>query len=193
MNNQLSNNFSLPEATRQIVELKENMGKSVIALGNWLMLVKENLPRGEYMNFLKYEVKISQSQAWRFMKVAREVDYQTLEKVGYRKMTEILELPESKFREELIEAAPNLSKATIEGIVSQAKEEMHSPGNDAVEQVTLSTVDADTAIDANATLLDALARIKIEAIPKDYVDFLTRQLKSTPEQLEEFLQKIKEK
>ncbi len=181
------NNFDLGKATEQIKLLKKDMGKSIIAIGKWLLFVKENIPRGEWMDWLKYEVNIPYVQSWRYIKIAKEVDYETLEKVGYRKMVEILELPASKFREQLIEVAQGFSREEIENI----KEPGNHSDTEVLSAVVSPEADADVALDANATLLDALGRLKISEIPENYIDFLESQLHETPAKVKKFLEELK--
>jgi len=186
--NLLTKKFDLVEATRQVITLKKNLGKGIIALGQWLILVKENIPKGDYLDWLKYDVMIPYVSAWRFIKISREIDYSTLEKVGPGKVYEILELPADKFREELLELAPALTAQDIRKIVKEKK----YPTSEIIEKVQPITTDADTLLEANATLRDAILRLndKVDDLPRNYLDMMANQLRPVPQELINFIQRL---
>lgn len=194
---QTDNNFNLDEATKNVLFLKKNIGKGIIALGKWLVLVKENLPYGEWMEWLKRDIKMPYVSAYRYMKVAREIDYPTLEKVGPGKVYEILELPPSSFRDELLNLAPNLTTSEVREEVKKHKsedEELEKDQNgeeEIIEKTVGSKQYADTAMELNATLLDAIGRVELDSLEEYYYDLLESQFKKTVKQVADFLEKVK--
>jgi len=126
--------------------------------------------------------------AWRFIKISREIDYSTLEKVGPGKVYEILELPADKFREELLELAPALTAQDIRKIVKEKK----YPTSEIIEKVQPMTTEADTLLEANATLRDAILRLndKVNDLPRNYLDMMANQLRPVPQELINFIQRL---
>lgn len=181
--------FDLTEATKQVITLKKNLGKGIIAIGQWLILVKENIPKGEWLDWLKYDAQIPYVTAWRFIKISQEIDYPTLERVGPSKVYEILNLPADKFREELLEMAEGLKREDIRIIV---KEKKGYPPADTIEKAQPITADADVLLDANATLRDAIfhLNLKVDDLPKHYLDMMANQLRPVPQELINFIQKL---
>lgn len=184
--------FNLAEATRQVLLLKENVGKGIIALGQWLLLVRKNIKHGEWYNWLKYEVKLSTVFAWRAMKIAKTIDYPTLERLGPTKVYEILDLPADKFKEELLQLAPFIPKEKLMKIKALHKAGDPSSAKDLLEKVVPLTTNADTLLDANAALRDAIFRLsnKIDELPKHYLDLMANQLRATPQEVINFVQKL---
>jgi len=182
--------FDLTEATAQVITLKKNLGKGIIALGQWLILVRENIPKGEWLDWLKYDVQIPYVTAWRFMKIAKEIDYPTLERLGPSKVYEILNLPADKFRAELLEMAEGL---TVSDVREKVKEKNYPILNSKViEQAQPLVADADTLLEANVTLRDAILHLssKVDDLPRHYLDLMANQLRPAPQEIINFVQKL---
>lgn len=198
----LQNNFNLQNTTTNVLFLKKNIGKSIIALGQWLALAKDNLPAAEWMEWLKRDVEIPYVSAYRYIKVAKEIDYKTLEQVGISKVYEILELPPSSFRDELLALAPNLTRDQVQKEVKKRKEEekQQEEGlpdeikDKVTEGVIVNTFpsigDADDAMNLNAAFLDSLLRVHLDELPLHYLDLLVSQLKKNTKQVSAFLERI---
>jgi len=90
--------------TREIIELKRNLGQNTWMLGNRLNEVKENKlyleKYGMFEEYLDKAVDISRSSAYSFMKIANEFDVQALGHWGSSKIGLLLSL-EEPMREEV--------------------------------------------------------------------------------------------
>lgn len=185
--------FNLVKITERVMELKKTLSNSIIELGKQLTMVRKNLPRGEWMDWLKYEVKIPYIQAWRFIKISKEVDLVTLEKIGYRKLVDILELPPSTFRDELIELAPSLRGDDIKEIKNNEKERRnkHKEFEESENiEININMEYVDTVLEANAVLLDALSKIQVPMIRVEYFDLILSQFKETVLTVSVFLRDV---
>lgn len=183
-----ANNFNLGDATKQVVELKKNVGKSVIALGEWIALTKENLPPEEFMDWLKYQVKISYITAWRYMRVSKSVDYKTLERVGPSKIYEILELPQGAFREGLMDMAETFTKRELQEASSERKP--ISP----VKVFTPEDMDksVDNLLKKGLEFLDELGNVDLNNLPDNFRDLAISQLNMMVKDINSFLDKLKD-
>lgn len=177
MNNKIESNFSLERATNSVLKLKKDIGKGLIAVGNWLALVKESIPHNEFIDWLSYEVKISRVTAWRYMRIAKEIDYPTLEKLGPAKIYEILEAPKEK-QEELKKSAETMTKMEVREEVSKLVEAPKEKPDSALKQIEF--IELKDSIDKNLnTMLDVLEELEKEIvdIPDNWKDFVRSQLK----------------
>lgn len=196
--------FNLEHAKTQIVTLRKNIGQGLIALGQWLVIVKENLPVGEWMEFLR-EVKIPYITAYRCIKISNEIDYKTLETVGAGKLFEIFELPPSTFRKNLMELAPSLSEKEIREKVKEYKKENQVDSNslpaiegevttpkqeEVIVNNTDSSVFADTALKFNASFLDSLLHIDLDSLEDYYLELISSQLKKSIKLSVNFIERI---
>lgn len=191
--NNLPERFSLGEQTRKIISLRDNMSQNVIEMGKILINVRNNIPRGEWMDWLRNEVYIPYTAAFRFMRVAKEInDADVIKRVGFRKVVDILELPASKMREELLELAPSLTRQDIQDIKDDISysQGISKPLEGVVVEPEVDLTDVDTALDANAILLDALFRIDVSQLPSNYRDLLVNQLRKTPSRILEFIGEV---
>lgn len=191
MENQPSH-FNLGEATDNVLQLKLNGAKALIALGDWITLVKENLPRTEWLDWLKYDVDIKLNYAYKLMQAAVAVNYRELEKLqpenlSISKIFEIMSLPEGDFKDELIEKAPILTVKEIRGVKEGfATSQKPIEGTPILE---LGTDIRDT-LKLNADFLDALAQLSLDSIPANFLDLLENQLKMNIKEVAEFIKRI---
>lgn len=186
---EVKNNFNLGTATEMVVKLKQDVGRGCIALGEWIQLTYDNLPYNEYLEWLTQEVKISRSQAWRFMKIAKEVDYQTLERIGTSKMFDILSLPDSKFKSELIEKA---HETTVKDIREQVKEYKAKQETGKIEEAEIIELPnpVDQVMKMNINFLDGLDALDVSIIQEDYKPLIRSQLTQTLEAVNKFLSEL---
>jgi hypothetical protein len=180
MEKQLSE-FNLGKITREVISLKKAIGQGIISLGEKISIVKENLPSNEWMEWLKRDVKIPYVSAYRYIKIAKELDATTVDRLGASRVYEILELPPSTFREELIALAPNLKVSEVRKLVKEKKkeDELESETPDIIEQATPMLTFADTALELNANFLDALEHITFAQLPENYLDLFESQMRKT--------------
>lgn len=191
MENQISK-FNLGTITKEVLLLKKNVSQGLIQLGKRIIDVKSNLPANEYMEWLKREVKIPYVSAYRYIKIYQEINLETLEKVGASKVYEILELPPSNFRNELLQLAPNLKVGEVRKIVKDKKQEgQPEEAQDIIEQAIPAVSFADTALELNANLLDALEHITFSELPNHYLDIFESQLRKTFRASAHFLEEVK--
>lgn len=88
--------------TGEILEAKRVGGEAIITIGQRLIEAKAMLEHGEWLPWLNDRVELSERQAQRFMRLAREWSNPTaLSDLGASKALQLLALPESE-REEFI-------------------------------------------------------------------------------------------
>lgn len=189
MENNLPDRFNLGQATDNVLKLKEDVGKGIIALGQWIALVKEKLPKTEWLDWLKYEVKISKTTAYLWIRVSQEFTYKDLETVGSGKLFELLEIPAGMDRDELLEKAPNLTEKELRQEIEAKKavqltEQDGELPEDGIEQLDPQI---EKTVRRYLDLLDGLDQINIDAIPPNFKDFLIRQLTMIKRDIEGFL------
>lgn len=110
---ELTKPFSLGYATERVLELKKDIGKNIMKIGRWIYRVYQNIPEGEFYKWLKYTVKLEQSLASRFSHIAREVDFETFERLGPGKVFDILAVP-GELRKDLFSRAKNMTRREIQ-------------------------------------------------------------------------------
>ncbi len=183
------NGFNLERSTEMVVRLKNNIGKGLIQLGNHIAIVKENLPHKDYLDWLKYEVKIHRATAWRYMKISKEVDPVTLERVGSTKILEILEAPiTDEEKSGLLEKADQMSAAEIRERVDVPKNKPTVEGT-AVEAQELDTR-VEEIIDDGINFVEKVDDIEIETLADNWQKFVKSQLKMIVRELETILQRM---
>lgn len=80
--------------TAEIQILKEQAGTAIWGIGSRLLEAKEQLPHGEWLNWLSGKVEFSEATAQRFMRVAREYpNPSALTDLGMTKAITLLALP----------------------------------------------------------------------------------------------------
>ena len=184
--------FNYSQATSEVTRLKKEIGASAFSLGQWIFFVKQSIPHGEFQDWLRYEVKIPPTTAYRYIRVSQAFDEETIARVGFKKVSEILSLPESRFKEELMGKAESMSSREVSSAIKDIKEQpaLAHPNNEAVEAEIIDTTDADIALNANAKLLDALLRVDLDKLPDYYVDLFWSQLHDTPDAISRFMEEI---
>lgn len=184
----MGNDFNLGRYTDEVLSLKKDVGAKLIELGKKLIDVKNNLPRGEWIDWLKYEVKIPYVQAYRFMKISQEVDVNTLEKVGYRKLSDILELPPSEFRDNLIEMAQGLRRDDIKMI-----KKSYPQGDKSIEEGEIidPSIQLQRALKLNADFLDAMSEVQLTKTPLNYLELLEGQLLQNVREVNSYIEQIR--
>lgn len=192
-NQQSPSHFSLGNATEMVLKLKQDVAKGVIALGDWITLVRENLPRTEWLDWLKYDVEVGLSTAYKWMAVSKQFTYRDLEQVGPAKLFEMLSLPEGEFKDELLEKAPNMSKVEVREAVGSFSPAITS--NEAIEGEPVDDVPRidpglRVILELNADFLDSLKEVKIESIPENFLTLLENQLKLNLKEVQIVLESI---
>ena len=164
--------------------LKNDVARGLIALGNWLILTKENLSHGEYLDWLKYEVKIHRTTAWRYTQIAKNIDQPTLDRVGSTKIYEILESPlPQEQKEGLMARADKMTEEEIQKIVDTPKK---------VSQDDYPQVDkiVDDVLNEGLDFIEKLKEINWTKIPENWKDFGRSQLAMFRRVLEEEIKRI---
>lgn len=186
--------FSLEKATNAVLDLKQNVGKGIIALGQWIEIAKDSLPKTEWLSWLKYDVKIHPVTAYRYIRIAKQIDYQTLEKLGTAKVWELLELPQSKFTEEFIEKASHMTRLELRKEVQKVQDEVARVEKGEVvegesDYPELPPV-ADNALRKNIEFLEQLQEIDLESIPANYLGLIRNQLNVNLKTVSSFLSEL---
>jgi len=92
--------------TTEILMLKKQTAENIFGIGRRLIEVKEQLPRGEWLSWLKSEVEFTRQTATRFMRVAREFPNGTsVLHLPVNKLYALLDVPADE-REEFMEEMP---------------------------------------------------------------------------------------
>ena len=113
--------FDLAEKTAKVKILTAQTAENIIEIGRTLLEVKENLPRGEFLNWLENDVNYSKSTAYNFMKVAKEFpDFQQVGNLGMRKLLALTGI-ESEGREKIIadNDLESMSTKEVEKVVEE--------------------------------------------------------------------------
>lgn len=183
------NGFNLERSTEMVVSLKNNIGKGLIQLGSHISIVKENLPHKDYLDWLKYEVKIHRATAWRYMKIAKDVDPVTLERVGSTKILEILEAPITD------EEKKNLMDVGDQMTVSEIREKVDVPKNKpASEGTPLEAQELDSkieeVIDHGIDFVEEVGGLQMDNVADNWQRFVKSQLRMIIRDLEESLSRL---
>ena len=189
MENKPQEHFKLGVATENVLKLKAEGTKALIALGDWIQIVKDNLPATEWLDWLKYEVEIPVKYAYKLMQAAKTISYRQLEQLKPEKLTiskifEIMALPDGQFKEELIERAPDMTIKEIR----EAKQEVTTSGQEEVVRIDSKVR---SVLELNADFLDMLKEIKLETVSSNFLDLLENQLKTNVCEVSGILNNIK--
>lgn len=140
--------FDLAEKTAKVKILTAQTAENIIEIGRTLLEVKENLPHGEFLNWLENDVNYSKSTAYNFMKVAKEFpNFQLVGNLGMRKLLALTGI-ESEGREKII-ADNDLEKMTVTEIKEVVEMEKRLEGLQFLMDV-LSNEVTQTGIDHNS-------------------------------------------
>lgn len=189
----LPEHFNLSTATKEILNLKINVGNDLIKLGKWLTYVKEGIPKNEWMSWLKNDVHIPYVQAYRYIKISQEVDAGTIDRIGYTKVSEILELPASRFREDLLSLASGLSQKDIREIKNRAlhyQEEQSKKASRIIDEVQNTENMGNEALDMLVGSLDMFHNLDISQVQPYFIDLLYSQLINAHKKIEGILKTL---
>ena len=187
----LGDGFSLERATNSILVLKKDIGKGLIALGEWILLTKENIPTAEWQEWLRNEVHVSERTAYRYMEIAQKIDYQTLERLGPSKVYEILDAPKEK-QKEILEKAEGKSVRQVRKMVQEAKAELEPKPHEEFPDLTPTLQDiSEKVIVSVEAVTDLLKHADYSETPtnwKAYMGSRVRLMVRTLQDLEKELQ-----
>lgn len=142
--------------TTEILILKQQTAQNIIEIGKRLIAVKENLPHGDFGNYLKEKVEFSQQTASNFMRAAKEFsNYQAISNFSPTKIYALLDLP-SEAREEFIKSNPVKEMTTRE--LQQAIKEKKEL-EDKLKEVEVL---AESLTSDNKKLLESNKKVKIQ-------------------------------
>lgn len=160
--------------TSEIVELKQQTANNIIEIGKRLKLVKESLPHGEWLPWLKEKVDFAPNTAQRFIQISTEFpNTPTSEYLPVSKIFELLGLPKQKRAEFL--AKHDIDKMPVKKIRQAVKEfkrpqivdvmpeqktviplamPQHLPDERYTEQLIVAVQDGDISYDDAAKIAD---------------------------------------
>lgn len=116
--------FNIEKTTAEILILKDQTAQNIIEIGKRLIEVKENLPHGEFGNYLKEKVEFSRQTANRFMSVATQFSNSSaMSNLGSTKLFLLAGLDEED-RQELIQEnnVEDMTTRELEQAVKEKKE-----------------------------------------------------------------------
>ena len=153
----MSETLTVTASGRSLEEMKasvrlrmRNMVNDALGIGMDLMETKEACRHGEWMPFLK-DVGISSSSAANYMRIAREVEADSkMASLPYTKILALLSAPAEE-REELADAAANMSAAEIRKLTEER--------NKAAEAANVETARADAAEEKARRMEETLDRV----------------------------------
>lgn len=176
--------FNLEAKTNRVLELKNNIGEQLIELGQELKSVMDNIPRKEYLDWLKFDVKIHRATAHRYMMVAAKVDAKTLSKVGSSKVYEILEAPISDEEKiSLLGRAEQMSTKEIQTIV-------HAPTEQPEEIARDFPPEFDEALNLGMDLVERIDDLDPHMLTPNWKKFMKSQLTMVVGQINSFISKL---
>lgn len=98
--------ISIEQITAEIIILKNQTAQNIIEIGKRLIQAKENIPHGQWGDWLSTKVDFSHKTANRFMQVAKELpNSSALTNLSQTKVFALLDLPEEQ-REDFLHANP---------------------------------------------------------------------------------------
>ena len=119
--------MDLEQVTREIRELKRNLGQNLWMLGNRLNLVKEEklflTKYGMFEEYLEKEVDLDRSTAYRYMQIARDFDENLVQEWGAKKCNLLISLKEPVRQEILQVHKPTDSFETVRQTVQRLRQE----------------------------------------------------------------------
>lgn len=116
--------FNIEKTTAEILILKDQTAQNIIEIGKRLIKVKDNLPHGEYLNWLENKVDFSDRTARNFMKVATTFEnWQPVANLGTRKLLALAGLDEED-RQEIMQEnnVEDMTTRELERVVKEKKE-----------------------------------------------------------------------
>ena len=116
--------FNIEKTTAEILILKDQTAQNIIEIGKRLIKVKDNLPHGEYLNWLENKVDFSDRTARNFMKVATTFEnWQPVANLGTRKLLALAGLDEEE-RQEIMQNnnVEDMTTRELERVIKEKKE-----------------------------------------------------------------------
>lgn len=172
--------FDLAERTAKVNFLTVQTVQNIIEIGRTMLEVKENIPFGEFQNWLENHVHYSTSTAYNFMKVAKEFpDFQSVGNLGMRKLLALTGI-ESEDREKII-ADNDLETMTVKEVEKVIEEEKQiKKVNDFMNKLSqeIPTISLDySCIDFNITKeKNSLNDEEIEQLKKELNHLFTEYI-----------------
>lgn len=116
--------FNIEKTTAEILILKDQTAQNIIEIGKRLIKVKNNLPHGEYLNWLKNKVDFSDRTARNFMKVATTFEnWQPVANLGTRKLLALAGLDEEDRQEVMQENnVEDMTTRELEQVIKEKKQ-----------------------------------------------------------------------
>jgi len=163
----MSEIFSIDQITAEIILLKNQTAQNLIEIGKRLINAKQQLPHGEWENWLSKKVDINKRTAQKFMQLAKEYSNpHSIADLPQTKIFALLDLP-SEQRQDFIDSNP-VDEMTTREIKTAIKEK-----NDAIRRANDAEKDA--------------------SLFKKQVEKLERQLSEKPKEVEKIVEKVVEK
>lgn len=177
MNNRISENFNLERATNNVLRLKQDVGKGIIAIGEHIAIVKANMGKKEFLDWLRADVKIHRATAYRYMKVADQVDYRTLEKVGVTKVFDIVEAPiTEEEKQRLLIKAETTPREEIREEIREMKGKEEGKKEYRGEFDERLPDEVDSFIDEGIDFIEHAEKMKFDELPENWKQFVRSQL-----------------
>lgn len=150
----------------EIVQLKGQTAQNIIEIGKRLIEAKNQVPHGQWLDWLDKKVSFSQQTANNFMRTAEEFpNYQSISNLGQTKIFALLNAPK-EIRDELI------NKGSLEEIpVSELKEQikkLKESNNRLLED--LDSAQREAAEAPKVVEKEVIKEVVKEVIPSDYLE-----------------------
>ncbi len=116
--------FNIEKTTAEILILKDQTAQNIIEIGKRLIKVKDNLPHGEYLNWLENSVDFTERTAQRFVKVAITFSNTTpVSHLGSRKLFALAGLDEED-RQEIMQEnnVEDMTTRELEQVIKEKKQ-----------------------------------------------------------------------
>lgn len=116
--------FNIEKTTAEILILKDQTAQNIIEIGKRLIKVKDNLPHGEYLNWLENSVDFTERTAQRFVKVAIAFSNTTpVSHLGSRKLFALAGLDEEERQEVMQENnVEDMTTRELEQVIKEKKQ-----------------------------------------------------------------------
>lgn len=190
--------FNIEKATTEILMLKDQTAQNIIEIGKRLIEVKNNLPHGEYLNWLENKVDFSDRTARNFMKVATTFsNWKPVANLGTRKLLALAGLDEED-REEVMQEnnIEDISTRELEQLIKEKKEvkkqlkeeqEYSQELQDAIKQ-------KEEQIRALKIQIENTTRPEVQIVEKEVIkEVVPEELISKKKSLEEEVKTLKER
>lgn len=140
--------------TAEIIQLKQDAGNAILAIGDLLNEAKAKLSHGEWLPWLTEQVEFSESTAQRFMRLAREWrNPSALTDLGATKALTLLALPAEE-REQFLEAN------NVIDMTSRELERAIRERDEARQAAEAAQAEARTAEESRAKMAEDMAALE---------------------------------